>query len=278
MNREYSEQLGIYLRQIGKIRNLTHEEELKLGRERAEGSEEALEKLIKHNLKLVIHIAKRYWTREVPFLDLIEEGNIGLIKAAQKYDYRKGYHFSTYAAWWIKQALLRSINDQSRTIKIPRSWVEILKEYEKEREQLAKKGINLTIKEISKKMNCSYEKLTRCLMIDGVYSLDSCVGKDEDTNSFYKFIGDDKENITKGLDSVLLKKEIYSILNSNFKDRDVNILVDMFGLNGEKPCSLRTLEKKYGLGVEGIRQIKERAIRKLKVKPSVKRLACYLER
>jgi RNA polymerase primary sigma factor len=278
MRKEYSEELAIYLKQINRIPLITHEEELELSRRIQNGDKGALEKLVNSNLRLVIRIVKNYLENGVSFLDLIQEGNMGLFEAAKRYDPNKGVHFSTYSSWWIKQRVTRSISTSSRTIRLPNRKNDIIQRYKKtEKELLDKNGIIPSIEEIAEEIHFPYEELVKLLTLKDTCSLDSFDGNGEDCSNLYDLIVDKREDTERNLDASFLRKELFDyITNSDLKYQDIKILQMRYGLNGYFTHTLEEIGIKQGVTREAIRQAENRVLKKLIKKRAIRELGSYL--
>ncbi len=255
----------MYLTEIGDNELLSSSEEIRLGELIEAGDQEAKEKLIEANLRLVVSIAKRYIGRGVSFLDLIQEGNMGLFKAAEKYDYRKGFKFSTYATWWIRQAVTRAIADHGRTIRIPVHMVETMnKLIQIQRSLLQDLGREPTVKEISEDMELSTEKVKEISkIIQEPISLETPIG-DEDNSYLGDFI-EDKESVSPSDYATIesLKAQLEELLDT-LSVREENILRLRFGLHDGKSRKLEELGEIFGITRERVRQIESKALRKLR--------------
>jgi RNA polymerase primary sigma factor len=255
----------MYLRDIGKVPLLTGEEEVRLAKAMAEGDVKAKEQLINANLRLVVSIAKRYVGKGMQFLDLIQEGNLGLMKAVDKFDYNKGFKFSTYATWWIRQAITRSIADQARTIRIPVHMVETIKKLIKmSRLLLQQLGREPTQEEIAKAMNIPESKVVEIqkIALDPV-SLETPIGEEDDSH-LGDFIED--KNATapmEAMETKLLKEQVDSIL-STLAPREAMVLILRYGLKDNRPRTLEEVGKVFNVTRERIRQIEAKALRRLK--------------
>ena len=267
----------MYLREIGKIPLLTYEEELSLAKKVLEGDEEAKQKLAESNLRLVVSIAKKYVGRGMLFLDLIQEGNMGLIKAVEKFDYTKGYKFSTYATWWIRQAITRAIADQARTIRIPVHMVETInKLIRTSRDLLQRLGREPTPEEISKEIELPVEKVLEIQKIaQDPVSLETPIGEEDDSH-LGDFIQDDDSPAPQ--DSVaytLLKEQLEEVMNT-LTPREAKVLKLRFGLEDGKARTLEEVGKEFMVTRERIRQIEAKALRKLRHPSRSKKLKDYM--
>lgn len=268
----------MYLKEIGKVPLLSSDEEIELAKRMEDGDELARARLAEANLRLVVSIAKKYLGRGLLFLDLIQEGNLGLIKAVEKFDYRKGYKFSTYATWWIRQAITRAIAEQARTIRIPVHMVETINRVTRvSRQMMQELGREPSVEEIAEEMNLSEEKVREILKVaQEPVSLESPVGEEEDSH-LGDFIQD--ENITTPADAaaLLLLKEQLDEAMSALTDREKEVLRMRFGLNEAQPLTLEQVGKHFNVTRERIRQIEAKALRKLKHPSRSKKLRDYLE-
>ena len=267
----------MYLREIGKIPLLTYEEELDLAKKVLEGDEEAKQKLAESNLRLVVSIAKKYVGRGMLFLDLIQEGNMGLIKAVEKFDYTKGYKFSTYATWWIRQAITRAIADQARTIRIPVHMVETInKLIRTSRDLLQRLGREPTPEEISKEIELPVEKVLEIQKIaQDPVSLETPIGEEDDSH-LGDFIQDDDSPAPQ--DSVaytLLKEQLEEVMNT-LTPREAKVLKLRFGLEDGKARTLEEVGKEFMVTRERIRQIEAKALRKLRHPSRSNKLKDYM--
>lgn len=268
----------MYLKEIGKVPLLSGEEEIELAKQMDAGSEYAKQKLCEANLRLVVSIAKRYVGRGMLFLDLIQEGNLGLLKAVDKFDWRKGYKFSTYATWWIRQAITRSIADQARTIRIPVHMVETINKLIREsRKLLQEYGREPTPKEIALRMDISEEKVRDIIKIaQEPVSLETPIGEEEDSH-LGDFIPDDE--IPAPADaaaSAMLKEQLNEVLQT-LTEREQKVLKLRFGLEDGKSRTLEEVGKRFNVTRERIRQIEAKALRKLRNPSRSKKLKDYLE-
>ena len=254
-----------YLKEIGSIPLLTQEQEQDLAKRKSEGDAEAGKKLVEANLRLVVSIAKRYTGRGMSFLDLVQEGNIGLMKAVEKFDYTKGYRLSTYATWWVKQSVTRALADQSRTIRLPVHMVEAVNRIRKAQRALAVKlGREPSNEEIGKEVGMSEKRVTELMQSSGdTVSLETPVG-DEDGSNLGDFVADDSNASTEEkAESVFLREEIEQMLQGlNPREREVIIL--RFGLESGHPLTLEEVGKRFKVTRERIRQIETAALRKLR--------------
>jgi len=267
----------MYLREIGRIRLLTADEEVDLAQKIEKGSLDAKKKLTESNLRLVVSIAKRYVGRGLTLLDLIQEGNQGLIRAVEKYDWRRGYKFSTYATWWIRQAITRAIADQARTIRVPVHMVETINKLMRTSRKLMQElGRDPTPEEIGKEMDIPPSKVREVFKIaQGTTSLEAPVGDEEDS-LLGDFIADTAPSPYDTASKQLLKDNIREVLET-LSPREAKVLVYRFGLEGGKPMTLEEVGKKFGVTRERIRQIEAKALRKLKHPSRRKKLQDYLE-
>jgi len=272
-----SDPVRMYLREIGRIPLLSADEEIDLA-QRIENNEiAAKKKLTESNLRLVVSIAKRYVGRGLTLLDLIQEGNQGLIRAVEKYDWRRGYKFSTYATWWIRQAITRAIADQARTIRVPVHMVETINKLMRTSRKLMQElGRDPTPEEIGRAMEISPGKVREILKISqGTTSLEAPVGDEEDS-LLGDFIADTAPSPYDTASKQLLKDNIKEVLET-LLPREARVLVYRFGLEGGKPMTLEEVGKRFGVTRERIRQIEAKALRKLKHPSRRKKLQDYLE-
>ena len=268
----------MYLKEIGKVPLLTAEEEIDLAQRMEQGDEEAKKRLAEANLRLVVSIAKRYVGRGMLFLDLIQEGNLGLIKAVEKFDYRKGYKFSTYATWWIRQAITRAIADQARTIRIPVHMVETInKEIRVSRQLLQELGREPTPEEIAEEMNISVDRVREILKISQEpVSLETPIGEEEDSH-LGDFIQDD--NVPAPADAAantMLKEQLEEVLGT-LTEREQKVLRLRFGLDDGRARTLEEVGKEFNVTRERIRQIEAKALRKLRHPSRSRKLKDYLD-
>ena len=267
----------MYLREIGRIKLLTYEQELDLAKRILENDEEAKQELAEANLRLVVSIAKKYVGRGMLFLDLIQEGNMGLIKAVEKFDYTKGFKFSTYATWWIRQAITRAIADQARTIRIPVHMVETInKLIRTSRNLLQQLGREPTPEEIAKEMEISVEKVTEIQKIaQDPVSLETPIGEEEDSH-LGDFIKDEDSPAPHDAASyTLLKEQLEEVMNT-LTPREAKVLKLRFGLEDGKSRTLEEVGKEFNVTRERIRQIEAKALRKLRHPSRSKKLRDYM--
>ena len=266
-----------YLKEIGSIALLTPEEESDLVRRKSEGDVEAGRKLVEANLRLVVSIAKRYTGRGMSFLDLVQEGNLGLMKAVEKFDYAKGYRLSTYATWWVKQSITRSLADQSRTIRLPVHMVEAVNKIRRAQRSLSVKlGREPSMEEVAEEVNMSGKRVAELIQASGdTVSLETPVG-DEEGSNLGDFVADDANASTEDkAESFLLREEIDSMLQGlNPREREVIIL--RFGLETGHPLTLEEVGKRFNVTRERIRQIETAALRKLRNPSKSKKIRDFL--
>ncbi len=268
----------MYLKEIGRVPLLTPEEEVELAKRMEQGDEEAKRRLAEANLRLVVSIAKRYVGRGMLFLDLIQEGNLGLIKAVEKFDYRKGYKFSTYATWWIRQAITRAIADQARTIRIPVHMVETINKLIRVSRQLLQElGRDPVPEEIAKEMGISEEKVREILKIaQEPVSLETPIGEEEDSH-LGDFIEDhDAKAPAEEASFTLLREQLDEVLET-LTDREQKVLRLRFGLDDGRARTLEEVGQKFGVTRERIRQIEAKTLRKLRHPSRSKKLKDYLD-
>lgn len=268
----------MYLKEIGKVPLLSAEEEIELAQRMEEGDEEAKKKLAEANLRLVVSIAKRYVGRGMLFLDLIQEGNLGLIKAVEKFDYRKGYKFSTYATWWIRQAITRAIADQARTIRIPVHMVETINKLIRVSRQLLQElGREPSPEEIAVEMNMPVDRVREILKISQEpVSLETPIGEEEDSH-LGDFIQDD--NVPVPADAAaftLLREQLNEVLDT-LTEREQKVLKLRFGLDDGRARTLEEVGREFNVTRERIRQIEAKALRKLRHPSRSRKLKDYLD-
>ena len=268
----------MYLKEIGKVPLLSAEEEIELAQRMEEGDEEAKKRLAEANLRLVVSIAKRYVGRGMLFLDLIQEGNLGLIKAVEKFDYRKGYKFSTYATWWIRQAITRAIADQARTIRIPVHMVETINKLIRVSRQLLQElGREPSPEEISEAMNMPVERVREILKISQEpVSLETPIGEEEDSH-LGDFIQDDNVPVPADAAAFTLLKEQLGDVLETLTEREQMVLRLRFGLDDGRARTLEEVGKEFKVTRERIRQIKAKALRKLRHPSRSRKLKDYLD-
>lgn len=268
----------MYLKEIGRVQLLTAAEEVELALKIEEGDQEAKQRLAEANLRLVVSIAKRYVGRGMQFLDLIQEGNMGLMKAVEKFDYRKGFKFSTYATWWIRQAITRAIADQARTIRIPVHMVETINKLIRiQRQLLQDLGREPTPEEIGAEMDLPTEKVREILKIaQEPVSLETPIGEEDDSH-LGDFIEDqDATSPAEHAAYELLKEQLEDVLDT-LTDREENVLRLRFGLDDGRTRTLEEVGKVFGVTRERIRQIEAKALRKLRHPSRSKQLKDFLE-
>lgn len=268
----------VYLKDIGKVALLSTEEETELAEKMMQGDEWAKKRLSEANLRLVVSIAKRYVGRGMHLLDLIQEGNLGLMKAVEKFDYTKGFKFSTYATWWIRQAITRAIADQARTIRIPVHMVETINKLIKiSRQLLQDLGREPTPEEIAEAMGITVEKVVEIQTIaQDPVSLETPIGEEEDSN-LGTFIEDEKSASPSDVVAfAMLKKQLISILDT-LTPREEKVLRLRYGIDDGKPRTLEEVGKEFNVTRERIRQIEAKALRKLRHPSRSKKLKEYLE-
>ena len=268
----------MYLKEIGKVPLLSMEDEIELAKKMSEGDEEARQKLTEANLRLVVSIAKRYLGRGMQFLDLIQEGNMGLIKAVEKFDYTKGYKFSTYATWWIKQSITRAIADQARTIRIPVHMVETINKLIRTQRQLTQTlGREPQPEEIAKELAMEPEKVRDIMKIaQEPVSFETPIGEEEDSH-IGDFIPDDSNMAPVEMAThAILKEQLEEVLGS-LTDREARVIKLRFGLEDGRTRTLEEVGKEFNVTRERIRQIESKALRKLRQPSRSRKLKDYLE-
>ncbi|HBT49957.1 MAG: RNA polymerase sigma factor [Caldanaerobacter subterraneus] len=268
----------MYLKEIGKIPLLTPEEEIELAKRIEQGDEEAKKRLIEANLRLVVSIAKRYVGRGMLFLDLIQEGNLGLLKAVEKFDYRKGYKFSTYATWWIRQAITRAIADQARTIRIPVHMVETINKLIRVQRQLLQElGREPTPEELAKEMGMPEEKVREILKIaQEPVSLETPIGEEEDSHLGDFIPDEDAPAPAEAAAYTMLKEQLMDVLDT-LTPREEKVLRLRFGLDDGRARTLEEVGKEFNVTRERIRQIEAKALRKLRHPSRSKKLKDFLD-
>ena len=268
----------MYLKEIGKVPLLSAEEEIEYAQRMEEGDEEAKKRLAEANLRLVVSIAKRYVGRGMQFLDLIQEGNLGLIKAVEKFDYRKGYKFSTYATWWIRQAITRAIADQARTIRIPVHMVETINKLVRVQRQLLQElGREPSPEEIAETMDIPVERVREIQKISQEpVSLETPIGEEEDSH-LGDFIQDDNVPVpAEAAASTLLKEQLVEVLGT-LTEREQKVLRLRFGMDDGRARTLEEVGKEFNVTRERIRQIEAKALRKLRHPSRSRKLKDYLD-
>ncbi len=268
----------VYLKEIGRVPLLSTEEELVLSEKMAEGDSEAAKRLSEANLRLVVSIAKRYVGRGMQFLDLIQEGNLGLIKAVEKFDYTKGFKFSTYATWWIRQSITRAIADQARTIRIPVHMVETINKVKKVSSQLLhKNGHEPSAEEIAKEIDMSVEKVSEIMRVSQEpVSLETPIGEEEDSHLGDFIPDDDAPAPAEAASYTLLKEQIGKVLGT-LTPREEKVLRLRFGLEDGRQRTLEEVGKEFNVTRERIRQIEAKALRKLRHPGRSKKLRDFLD-
>ncbi|WP_300347408.1 RNA polymerase sigma factor RpoD [Clostridium sp.] len=268
----------MYLKEIGKVPLLSSEDEIALAKKIEEGSNYAKKKLAEANLRLVVSIAKRYVGRGMLFLDLIQEGNLGLIKAVEKFDYRKGYKFSTYATWWIRQAITRAIADQARTIRIPVHMVETINKLIRIQRQLVQElGRDPLPEELSKQMDMPVDKVREILKIaQEPVSLETPIGEEEDSHLGDFIPDDDAPAPAEAAAFTMLKEQLINVLDT-LTPREEKVLRLRFGLDDGRARTLEEVGKEFNVTRERIRQIEAKALRKLRHPSRSKKLKDYLD-
>ena len=268
----------VYLKEIGRVPLLTSEEEIELAIRISDDDQHAKQRLAEANLRLVVSIAKRYVGRGMQFLDLIQEGNLGLIKAVDKFDYTKGFKFSTYATWWIRQAITRAIADQARTIRIPVHMVETINKVKKTNSQLLhKNGRDPSAEEIAAELDMPVEKVREIMRVaQEPVSLETPIGEEEDSH-LGDFIPDDDAPAPADAASMLLLKEQLNEVLKTLTPREAKVLALRFGLEDGHPHTLEEVGSEFGVTRERIRQIEAKALRKLRHPSRSKRLKDFLD-
>ena len=266
-----------YLKEIGSIPLLSAQEEYDLARKKAEGDTDAQKQLVEANLRLVVSIAKHYTGRGMSFLDLVQEGNIGLMRAVEKFDYTKGYRLSTYATWWVKQAITRALADQSRTIRLPVHMVETVNRIRRAQRNLSVSlGREPSVDELAENLGMTRRRVTELLQASGdTVSLETPVG-DEDGSSMGDFVADDSNESTEDkAESFLLREEIDEMLKG-LSPREREVIILRFGLETGKPMTLEEVGKRFNVTRERIRQIETAALRKLRNPSKSKKVRDFL--
>ena len=268
----------MYLKEIGKVPLLTSEEEVELAKRIADGDEEAKKQLSEANLRLVVSIAKRYVGRGMQFLDLIQEGNLGLIKAVEKFDYTKGYKFSTYATWWIRQAITRAIADQARTIRIPVHMVETINRLLRTQRQLVQDlGREPTVEELAEELKLPVARVREIQKISQEpVSLETPIGEEDDSH-LGDFIQDDHMPVPMDAAAATLLREQLTEVMSSLTEREQRVLRLRFGMDDGKARTLEEVGKEFDVTRERIRQIEAKALRKLRHPSRSRKLKDYLE-
>ncbi len=268
----------VYLKEIGRVPLLSPDEEIELAKRIKEGDEAAKKRLSEANLRLVVSIAKRYLGRGMQFLDLIQEGNLGLIKAVEKFDYTKGFKFSTYATWWIRQAITRAIADQARTIRIPVHMVETINKLIRvSRQLLQEKGREPQPEEIAEAMGISVEKVREIIKIaQEPVSLETPIGEEEDSHLGDFIQDDDAPPPAEAASFTLMKEQLMSVLDT-LTPREKKVLSLRFGLEDGRQRTLEEVGQQFNVTRERIRQIEAKALRKLRHPSRSKKLKDYLE-
>ncbi len=268
----------MYLKEIGQVPLLDNEKELVLAEQMAQGDENAKQELVKANLRLVVSIAKRYVGKGMFFLDLIQEGNLGLMKAVDKFDYRKGYKFSTYATWWIRQAITRAIADQARTIRIPVHMVETIHKVSRySRQLLQENGREASAEEIAERMGTTAEKVREIMKIaQDPVSLETPIGEEEDSHLGDFIPDEDSPAPAEAASYALLREQLDEVLHT-LTPREEHVLKLRFGLIDGRSRTLEEVGKEFNITRERIRQIEAKALRKLRHPSRSKRLKDYLD-
>ena len=267
----------MYLKEIGTVPLLTAEEELRLAKRKAEGDESAKERLIEANLRLVVSIAKRYTGRGMSFLDLVQEGNLGLIKGVEKFDYTKGYKLSTYATWWIRQSVTRALADQARTIRVPVHMVETINKMSKMQRKLTLElGYEPSVSELAEALEMSEDKVMEIMQIAREpASLETPIGEEDDSN-LGDVVADNNVVTPEGnVESVMLREHIDALLG-DLKERERQVIVLRFGLEDGHPRTLEEVGREFNVTRERIRQIEAKALRKLRNPVRSKRIRDFL--
>ena len=267
----------MYLKEIVTVPLLSADEEMELAKKKAEGDEQAKERLIEANLRLVVSIAKRYTGRGMSFLDLVQEGNLGLIKGVEKFDYTKGYKLSTYATWWIRQSVTRALADQARTIRVPVHMVETINKMSKMQRKLTLElGYEPSVAELAEALDMSEDKVMEIMQIAREpASLETPIGEEDDSN-LGDFVADNNIVTPEGnVESVMLREHIDALLG-DLKERERQVIVLRFGLEDGHPRTLEEVGKEFNVTRERIRQIEAKALRKLRNPVRSKRIRDFL--
>lgn len=267
----------MYLKEIGTVPLLSAQEELALAKRKSEGDQHAKDRLIESNLRLVVSIAKRYTGRGMSFLDLVQEGNLGLIKGVEKFDYTKGYKLSTYATWWIRQSVTRALADQARTIRVPVHMVETINKMSKMQRKLTLElGYEPSVKELAQALDMTEDKVMEIMQIAREpASLETPIGEEDDSN-LGDFVAD--TNITtpeENVEAVMLREHINTLL-ADLKDRERQVIILRFGLEDGHPRTLEEVGREFNVTRERIRQIEAKALRKLRNPVRSKRIRDFL--